>query len=435
MSSDRFVVVGLAPPRASWFAHVAKWATAGTLPVEFVKCLSAEELRARLASGRAFSALLVDASSSMLDRDLVDVAQRAGCAVIAVDGDRGARAAPGLGVDAALPLDFGPAQLLDALATHGRAVPHGGTIGPLAGDDLPDSLAGAGASVATVCGPGGTGASTVAMALAQGLASGQGARRRVVLADLALHAELGMLHDARDVVPGVQELVEAHRAANPAPADVRTLAFAVAERGYDLVLGLRRARAWASLRPRALAAALEGLAQAYDAVVCDTDADFEGQAEGGSVDVEERHLMARSAAARADVLFVVGVPGVKGAHSLARVVADAMAFGVPGERIVPVVNRAPRNPRARAELAAAVSALIPPAHLAVAAPVFLPERHVDESIRDGVGLPSALCEPLAGAFGAVLDRCPARLPASGGPAPVVPGSLGHWRGDDDEVAS
>ena len=34
---------------------------------------------------------------------------------------------------------------------------------------------------------------------------------RVVLADLALHADQAMLHDARDVIPGVLELVESHR--------------------------------------------------------------------------------------------------------------------------------------------------------------------------------------------------------------------------------
>ena len=49
--------------------------------------------------------------------------------------------------------------------------------------------------------------------LAQGLA-GQGAGG-TVLADLCLHADLGLLHDAADVVPAVTELVEAHRVGRP----------------------------------------------------------------------------------------------------------------------------------------------------------------------------------------------------------------------------
>jgi hypothetical protein len=56
---------------------------------------------------------------------------------------------------------------------------------------------------------------------------------------------------------------------------------------------------------------------------------------------------------------------------------------------------------------------------------------VDEALRDGVRLPTALCGPLAGAFGAVLDRFPARALACAGPEPVVPGSLGHWPDDPD----
>ena len=253
-----------------------------------------------------------------------------------------------------------------------------------------------------------------------------------MLADLCLHAEQGMLHDACDVVPGLQELVEAHRAVRPPVAEIRSMAFAITERHYDLVLGLRRARAWAGLRPRAFAAALEGLASAYDVVVFDTDADVEGEAEGGSVDVEERHVMARSAVSRADVVFAVGVPGLKGVHSLVRVISDLLAFGVDGRRLVPVVNRAPRSARARADVSAALTALIPPAHLGVAVPVFLPERHVDEAQRDGARLSASLCDPVAGAFSAVRDRYPARAPACAGPVPVVPGTLGRW---GEEAAS
>ena len=87
---------------------------------------------------------------------------------------------------------------------------------------------------------------------------GPGARRRraasgaVLLADFRLHAEQAMLHDARDVVPGVQELVDAFRAGRPADGEVRALTFAVPERGYQLLLGLRRARAWSTIRPRAV---------------------------------------------------------------------------------------------------------------------------------------------------------------------------------------
>ncbi len=277
-----------------------------------------------------------------------------------------------------------------------------------------------------VCGPGGTGASTAAIALAQGLAGDPRHGASVVLADLALDAEQAMLHDARDVVPGVQELVEAHRSGQPTAQDVRGLTYKVEERGYHLLLGLRQARAWSTLRPRAFAAAFDSLRGAYRITVCDSDADLEGEGDGGSIDVEERHVMARTAAAQADVVFVVGVPGMKGLHSLVRVLNHVREFGVPAGRTVPVVNRAPKGPRARAELNAALAALAGPALGGESLPsaVFLPERRVDDALRDGTRLADALAEPLAGAFSAVALH--GARTAVGEPERVQPGSLGSW---------
>src|SRR5206468_4246056 len=97
-----------------------------------------------------------------------------------------------------------------------------------------------------------------------------------------------------DVVPGIQELVEAHRNGAPSTVEVRSLTFDVVDRGYHLLLGLRRHRDWVSIRPRAFDAALDGLRIAYKAVVADLHADFEGDNECGSLDVEERNLFARA---------------------------------------------------------------------------------------------------------------------------------------------
>ena len=322
-----------------------------------------------------------------------------------------------------------------------------------------------------VCGSGGTGASTVAIALAQGLGHRQLASvrstapstagssragsatprdaaprhgasgRGVLLADLALHADQAMLHDARDVAPGVQELVEAYRTGVPASDQLRSLVFTIEERCYDLLLGLRRARGWAALRPRTVEAAFDGLAATWPLVICDTDADLEGERETGSVDVEESHALARTAAANADVVFAVGVPGIKGAHSLVGVLRDLLEFGVPANRLVPVVNRAPRGHRGRLEVAEVLAALVAgsgPApgrrdDVGLRPPVFLPERRVDEALRDGVALSSGLAAPLVAAFDIALRHCgPRRAGGSRHPAPerVEPGTLGRWADDE-----
>lgn len=434
VSGDRYVLLGLAQARSGWFRAVAQWANSGTIPAEFVKCVSAEELRARLASGRPFSAALVDATLPAFDRDLVDLARGSGCVVVAVDraagGTRDLRA---LGAAAVLPDFFDPKALLDVLANHAAVVARGESLAGEIGEEPASRWQG---QVAMVCGPGGTGASTVAIALAEGLAGDPRNGRSVLLADLALHAEQAMLHDARDVVPGVQELVEAHRSGRLPPEEVRALAFDVEERGYQLLLGLRRARAWATVRPRAFEASFESLRSTYRVVVCDADADLEGEEVGGSMEVEERHLMSRTAALRADVVFAVGLPGMKGLHSLVRVLGELRTAGVAPGGVVPVINRAPRSGRARSEMTAAVATLSSAGGASFGPPLFLPEVKVEKLLHDGLRLPAALTQPLVGAFGAAIHQPPddgrAGGRAGGAGVRVRPGSLGSWSEDDPD---
>lgn len=425
MAAGRFVVLGLALARSPWFRSVAQWANSASIAVEFVKCMSPVELRAHLASGRPFSAVLVDAGLPALDRDLIDEARHAGCAVIVVDDLRITRDWAALGASAVMNPVFDRKDLVDVLSQHSSMITRGDA---LPGEDAEAPVAGWRARVAMVCGAGGTGASTASIALAQGLGDDVRQAGMVLLADLALHADQAMLHDARDVVPGVQELVEAHRTRRPSTEEVRDLTFAVQERGYQLLLGLRRSRNWASIRPRAFEAAFDSLRRSWRVVVCDTDAELEGEDEGGSIEVEERHVMARTVAANADVVFAVGLPGMKGLHSLTRVITELLDHGTAPERIVPIVNRVTKSQRGRAELSAALTALLRPrvTHLALATPVFLPERRVDEALRDGVRVPPQLSTPLVGAFNAVVERSGRLGQGDGEPRPVEPGTVGSW---------
>ncbi len=99
-----------------------------------------------------------------------------------------------------------------------------------------------------------------------------------------------------------------------------------------------------------------------------------------------------------------------------------------------MVNRAPRSPSARAEVTAAIAALVEAAAVGLPSPVFLPEKRVDELLRDGRRLPTALTEPLAGAFAAVVgSRSPAVPADESGGRLVRPGSLGSWAEPEDEA--
>ena len=424
MAGDRFVVLGLARARAGWFREVARWATAASLPVDFVKCVSREELAARLTSNRPFSAVLVDGGLPAVDRDLLDAARAAGCAVLVVDDGRVERDWLALGASGVLLAGFGRDELLDALRHH--AVPVG-LVDAMPGPVPEPPGEGWRGRLVAVTGAGGTGTSTAAIGLAQGFGDDARHGGLVLLADLALHAEQAMLHDARELVPGVPELVEAHRAGRPSSEEVRSLAFRVPTRRYHVLLGLRRHRDWAALRPRALEASIEALLRSWRVVVADVDADVEGEDDCGSADVEDRNCLARTTLTRADAVVVVGTSTMKGLHGLARLLNTLGAFGVAGHRLLPVINRAPRRPGQRAEVAAALDALLTHAgRPAAAGPVFLPDRRqIEDALRDGVRLPATHVEPLTAAVAAVLGSdAPPPDPAE--PQPIRPGQLGHW---------
>ena len=422
MSRERYVVLGLAHVRSAWFRDVARWATSGTVGIEFVKCVSSEELRSIIDSGRPISAVLIDASLPALDRDLVDRARAAGASTIVVDDGRVSRRWAELGVRGVLSAGFTHAELAACLADNCVTV---GAVDTVITGPVPDAWKG---FLITVTGAGGVGTSTVAMAIAGGIAADARNRGVVALADLARRADQALLHDAGDVVPGVQELVEAHRVGAPPAHELRRLLFADVERGYSLLLGLRQPRDWTALRPRAFEAALDNLCRAYRIVVADTEADFEGEEQTGSLDVEERNLMSRTAAGAADLVVAVGVPGVTGLRSLVRAVDDLLRLGLPAERVLPVINRAPRNPRQRAELARALADLT--GGQLARNPLFVgATRRLDRAARDGQPVAAAIARPLAAVALHALDQLGSRATAPHA-EPVVPGSIGMSRARD-----
>lgn len=438
--NDRFVLLGAAPARAEWFRTISQWASAAVLPAEFIRCVSLDEVLARLRGGRAFSTVVVDGSLAGVDRDLFASASEAGVPVLVVD-DEARRDWRELGASAVLATRFSRDELLEVLGATSTPV-SAATYEPT---PSASALPTARGRLIAVTGSGGTGASTLAIALAQGLAAGAGrwerptarrARRStveapppsVLLADLCRVADQAMLHDSRVVVPSIQELVEAHRTATPPRAALLDQTFEVPARGYRLVLGLRRPRHWVALRPRALDSTIDSLQRLADVVVADIEPDTEGEADTGSSDVEERHVLARTTLTRADVVVVVGEPSLKGCFALVRTINELAAFGVALERILPVVNRSAWRPRARAELSASVSELLR-ASVGAAAdqainPIHLPSRPVDQALRDGVALPDALATTLARSVGAILDRIDEpELDTGVVPQRVAPGSL------------
>lgn len=429
MTSQHFVVLGLARARSAWFRDLGGWATSAAVPCDFVKCVSAHELRARLESGRPFSAVIIDGSLTALDRDLVDAARSTGCPVIAVhDGRASGRDWSAIGVSAVLNEPLHIDEFVATLDVFARPLERFDATSTAAIDTGSD--AGWISPLIAIAGPGGSGTSTAAIALADGLAGDPRLAGRVLLADMALDADLAMLHDTGHVVPGLQELVEAFRSGNPSSEEIRSMTMRPAGRGYHLLTGLRRHRDWVTLRPRSFRAALDALRRTFTMVVVDIDADLEGADNCGSADVEDRNIAARVTTACADVVVVTGAASTLGLHKQVRVIDGLLRHNVDPHRILPVLLGGPRNIARRFEFARSLAELTTqlPGGPLPASPVFIPtRRHIDRDIRDATRPQRNVVGTITSAVEATLKRVgPPMTALDPEPEMVVPGSLGSW---------
>jgi len=291
------------------------------------------------------------------------------------------------------------------------------------------------ARLLTVLGSGGTGTSTTAMAIASHLASqastSPATRSQVALIDASLHGDQALLHDLGDVVPGLQELVDLHRTRNPSLEDVRNHFWFSAQHGYDVLPGLRQHRDWSNLRRRSTLAALSSVHQAYDIVVADADADFEGEIETGSIDVEDRNFLSRELATNADLVVLTSRAGISGLRRLLQSLRDLVQLGVESERILLVVIGAPRSTRQRSELRRTITNLfteaIPSSSLPT--PVMVPiRRDIEPFLHDGTRPPHSAFGSITAAVSerlADLEPDHDRLAFRPTPIAVVPGHLGR----------
>lgn len=396
---EQYVLIGVARPRERWSSDLARWSTSGAAPIEFVKCLTADEARAVLGSGRRASALMIDARGPGVDRELIDAAAAADTPTVVVSDGSIHRDWEAIGCAAVVDHHLEPGSLLEILEQHCRPVDRSRRPGRMTLPRVDPPTSG---QMLAVLGSGGVGTSTVAMATAQALAERS---TSVVLVDGARRGDLAMYHDIGDVIPGLPELVEAHRSDRLDPAEVRRLCFEVPTRGYALLLGRRRAADWVTLRRRSVAAAIDALGRTYDTTVVDLDPDVDGQADTGSADVGDRHALTLSTLDRADLVLVVGRPGLKGLHSLVGLVDDLLSVGVPAHRIAPVLVASPRSPAGRAAASAAVARLGgAPDHEPILPLLHLPRVRGLDEVHDLAGaLPASLCRPLGRTLGHLLD--------------------------------
>lgn len=419
-ASEQYVLIGVTRAREQWSADLVRWSTSGTAPLEFVRCLSADEAHAVLGSGRRASALLVDARGPGADRDLIDAASMAGIPTIVVTDGVVHRDWDALGCVAVIDHELDPTSLLETLGHHCVPVDRSRRPSRAVLGEAADAASGV---VIAVMGRGGSGTSTVAMSLAQALASDPNSD--VLLVDGARRADLAMYHHVGDVIPGLPELVEAHRSDRLDPSEVRRLTFEIRERGYSLLLGRRSVAEWVTLRRRAVGAALDSIRRTFDLAVVDLDADLDGQAATGSADLDDRHSVTLTALESADLVVVVGRAGLHGVHALSGLVDEVLGYGVPGHRVLPVLIGAARRPLRRAAVSSSIGRLTEVDGRDPARPILhLHQVHRLDDIHHCAGaLPAALCRPLGATVTALLDDVGRRPSRPAAPERVRPGEL------------
>lgn len=253
--------------------------------------------------------------------------------------------------------------------------------------------------VLAVIGKAGSGASTTAIAAAQGLADRFGPAT-IVLADLNRRGDQALLHDTPDVVPGLEDLVTTP---NQPPDYARACIYNFAPRSYDVLLGLRRRRDWSALTHDGIRMAIEALRRVYRVAVCDLDDDLEGQAEGGSAEVEARNCAARHVVGVADAVLVTGSATLTGLRSMLQTLDDLRRLGVEPNRLRPLLTRIPSRRHRRQHTAALATLGSGGSELAGAAQS-MESPQTEDAHRNGTRLPRSVVTPVIDAVADLLGE-------------------------------
>ena len=121
--SSRHVVLAVARPRSQWMNELTRWASSGSVAIDVTRCISIDEVRARLSSLQAISAIVVDERCVGLDRDLLAAAHDAGSASIIVTSPDTRRDWTSIGASCALAEPLDRDAFVGALRAHAPSPP------------------------------------------------------------------------------------------------------------------------------------------------------------------------------------------------------------------------------------------------------------------------------------------------------------------------
>jgi MinD-like ATPase involved in chromosome partitioning or flagellar assembly len=321
-----------------------------------------------LALEDQYSTLVVSSRWPALSAGLVDELHRRGRTVLGVyepEEPAAREHLASLGVDDVIATDAEMQAFVHAVARLGPGgQPCQAADGPTRrGTAHPKT----GARFIAVGGPAGSGATEVAVGLADALAA---AGRRTVIVDAddvtpSVAARLGL-----PIEPNIRSAIDA---VEFGLGDMRRTILSVVGADFLVLGGLPNVSAWSQVRPAEVVAVIDKLATAVDELVVNVGHRLEDVGAGRG-----RYGITRSVLAEADVIVSVCLATPIGVGRLLSWIADARAMA-PDAPVVVAVNRAPRDRYRRAELTDEIVRSFAPAHFA-----FVPDdRRVAAAVWDG----------------------------------------------------
>jgi hypothetical protein len=352
-----------------------------TSDVEFLRCLSATEVRAVLGAGRPVTVLLLD--SAVVDRDLIAEAHRFGVPTVLVHSTGPPLDWADLGCVATLHEPVGPTEVMELIEAIEAQPPSPAPLMRARSVDLDGPLDPA--VLIAVTGTGGCGVTTVAMLIAEAFARRPADRpthgHDTVLVDATDTDGVALYHDLDPASGGIRELIEMHRRDRVDPAEVRALTQRVGNRPYGVIVGDPLGSA-VSTSSTTAAAVLDGLGRTFATVVVDAGTLSPASPSGSS-------SIGALAVSCAQAVVVVGRSGLHGVHRLVECADHVTLLRGPGARFTTVCAAAPRSP---AERRAVVAEL----EIDRRSVVFIPTINRLERVhRDVARLPGSIAESIA----------------------------------------
>ncbi len=346
------LVLALVRGSHQWVRDLNHWANGSVIDQDFAVVLSIDELLSRADGTDHLIIILVDSENRAVIAKLQAVPEIRDAHIIVVDASFSSEIKLPPGTHG-ISYPFTPDELGALIAGIDKerefqtppreSLARRSSLAESRIDPAPASTDPPVARVIAILGVGGSGSSTIAMAVAQSLAHSS----KVVLADLCAEADLSMYHDIDRALGGLGELMAMARKATPRISQIRSYCLPAVGRNYFLLPGLRRQEESALWSQKHLEELLNALMSEFDYVVCDLDGSYRSSKTREALGEGSTTLATEVTLSRADAIALVMGNDLRSVHGGLRIYHRLLGDIAPHLPLALCVNRVTRKPLAR----------------------------------------------------------------------------------------